>query len=132
MEVQEASGQAYRDGRLVAAEVLLIERFQARRIAVPASAGRSAFRQPVVRHPSSVWFSSIEDEELYRELAELIAGACDPERARPQRDSGWVPKPLDLLLDYARTVGGCVLRRPFEAVPVSPQAAEFPVAHPAL
>ncbi len=132
MEARETSGQAYRGGRLVAGDVLLLERHQARRVAAPATAGLSAFRRKVVRHPSGVWFNSIEDEQLYRELQELIAGACDPDRARHQRDSAWAPKPIDLVLEYERALTGCVLRRPFESVLVRPEATEFPIGHPEL
>jgi hypothetical protein len=125
-------GQAYRDGQLVAAEVLVEERVETRSIAVSLPGGRLGHKPNDIRHPSWIRFESIDDELLYRDLEDLIAGACDLQTAREQRDRRWAPRPVDLVLDYERDLIGCRLNRPFEAIPVAPTATRFPVQHTEL
>jgi hypothetical protein len=125
-------GQAYRDAQLVAAEVLVEEQVETSPIPVTLPGGRIGHKPNYIRRPSWIRFESIDDELLYRELSELIAGACDLQKAREQRDRGWAPRPLDLVLDYERNVTGCRLGRPFEAIAVAPEATRFPIQHTAL
>jgi len=132
MITETSGGQAYRAGELVAADVLVLEHVEITKVRVLMPGGQTGHKERSIRHPSSIRFESIDDEALYKELVELIAGACDVARAREQRDRRWEPRPLDLILDYERSLVGCRLSRPFEALRVAPEAVAFPIHHEQL
>ena len=113
MDFRKSVGQAYRDGALVAAEVEVTETTRTQATPVPiAGTSRTDFKRVVIRGPSTIRFVQLDDAGLEDELRQLVAAASDVDLRRRQRDQGWAPKPLNLVLDFERTLTGCVLDHP--------------------
>lgn len=130
MEIRKTPGQAYRDGRLVATEVVLTEsaRLQATPILIPGT-NRVDFKQTAIRGESTIRFIQMDDSELEYELEQLITAASDPDLRRRQRDERWAPKPVDLILDYEKHLPGCKLRHPLLGY-TALEATDFPIDLP--
>ena len=94
MEARNTSGQAYRDGKLVATEIVLTERARLESTPVPITGtNRVDFKQTPIRGQSTIRFIQVDDLELEDELRQLIAAASDVDLRRRQRDERWSPKP---------------------------------------
>lgn len=128
---RETLGVAYRDGRLIAGSVLVVETVERTRALVPIAGGHTGVKDLDTRHPSSIRFEAITDE-LAEDLGSLIAGACDIELRRRQRDQQWAPAAVDLCLIDERNVIGCRIGHPILALPLAPELVSFPVRHPDL
>jgi hypothetical protein len=93
VEVRKTSGQAYRDGKLVATEIVLTERARLESTPVPiAGTNRVDFKQTPIRGQSTIRFIQVDDPELEDELEQLIAAAGDVDLRRRQRDERWSSK----------------------------------------
>lgn len=113
MQTRETPGKAYRDGRELAAEILLTERGELRAtpIAIPGS-NRLTYRQKAIPGESTIRFIQLDDPSLESELDSLIAAAADIALKRRHRDDGWAPPPVDLALEDGRNLLECRLRYP--------------------
>ncbi|HEX5593425.1 MAG TPA: hypothetical protein VFX35_08765 [Solirubrobacterales bacterium] len=130
MKGRETPGQAYRDEKLLAAEIVLCERFRLQSTPIPIpGTNRVDFKQTVIKGESTIRFIQVDDPELQDELNRLIAAASDNDLRRRQRDERWAPRAVDLVLDYERNLPGCRLRHPligYSAI----DATDFPIDLP--
>ena len=130
MEARKTSGQAYRDGKLVATEIVLTERARLESTPVPITGtNRVDFKQTTIRGQSTIRFIQVDDLELEDELKQLISAASDVDLRRRQRDERWSPKSLDLILDFERNLSECRLAHPsfgYAAI----EATDFPIDLP--
>lgn len=130
METRETSGQAYRDGKLVAAEIVLTEsaRLQSTPVLITGT-NRVDFKQTPIRGESTIRFIQLDDLDLEDEIKQLIAAGSNDDQKRRQRDERWGPKTIDLVLDYERNLLGCRLSHPlfgYSAI----EATDFPIDLP--
>ena len=131
LETIERAGQGWRGNLLVCSHLEVIERIEHRVTGVPTP-GRGVQRVPrSARHPTTVRFLEILDEDLRRELETLLSGARDVATGRRLRDAGWAAKPIDVRLEDDREYSDCVISRP-----INPHGAletlEFTLTHPQL
>jgi 7,8-dihydro-6-hydroxymethylpterin-pyrophosphokinase len=61
------------------------------------------FKRTPIRGESTIRFIQVDDLDLEGELQQLIAAASSEDLKRRQRDEGWGPKTIDLVLDYEKT-----------------------------
>ena len=133
MRTRTSTGQGYRAGELVSAELVVTETIEMRerRVPIPGEA-RTDIDYRTVRHPSNVRFVSIDDEDLRLELEQLVAARRDDDLRRQQRDSRWEPAPIDLVLEYERNLLGCSIGWPLDVGYGGVEQVEFPLWHPEL
>jgi len=130
VETRKTSGQAYRDGKLVATEIILTERARLESTPVPITGtNRVDFKQTPIRGQSTIQFMQVDDSGLEDELRQLIAAASDVDLRRRQRDERWSPRSLDLILDYERNLSECRLAHPLFGYSVV-EATDFPIDLP--
>jgi hypothetical protein len=113
METRESPGQAYRDGELIASEIVLTETARLESTPVPITGtNRMDFKRTLIHGQSTIKFIQVDDPKLEDELRQLIAAAGNVDLRRRQRDERWGTQPIDLILDYERNVSGCQLTHP--------------------
>jgi len=121
-------GRAFRDDHLVADELELIEQAELRITEVPVAGGaRSVVRQRVIRGPSMIRFTTITDEGFRSDLNRLAEASRDPDVGRRVR--GWLPEPIDLVMDDGAAWRGVAVQRPLNGYGGA-EAIRFNIAVP--
>jgi hypothetical protein len=129
MESREIAGQAFRNGEIVASEILLIEQGEVQSTAFPISgSNRYGHRQRVIRGESTIRFVELDDQTLEAELEKLIAASSDIDLKRQLRDER-ASTTVDLTLEDGRNLSNCVLRYPISG-PAQLEVTDFPILLP--
>jgi hypothetical protein len=128
IEQRAVYGEAQREGRTVSAEIEVIHQYEPNLVQAP---GASGYKDLGRRHPTLVRFLDV-DGEFAAELHKLVAGHSGDAHARRRfRDSGWAPRPIDIVTTDGTTYQGCHVRAPIN--PYGPlEELHFMLAHERL
>ena len=131
-ETQQLHGRAFRAGKPVCEDVEITVRWEERvSSTAPTGPNRDVLRERLLRGPSTMRFRGALSVDLRAELEALAAAARDPAERRRQSESGWAPRPIDVVLDKGPGLTGCRLSRPLETA-ASLTELEFDVRHEEL
>lgn len=112
MQVRETRGEAFRNGRPVAAVVVTEQmKITGEEVLTPGS-NRISHRQRAQRGPSTIVFEEIYDDAFRASLERLASVAGDLDAKRAMRDSGERELKFDLSLEDERQITGAYVAWP--------------------